>query len=147
MRNTLHAQEELEAMRINEAEEYLGLLRAKMAITQVQVAEADEQIGIVRELLNSDGIPEVSLSDDEDDDLNSRPESYHPSSSGVMKFPESSVSDTESECGPVEVSTSPNEDRRTSSQIPSELSHQQVAPFPPTKKHKKRQRGEGEDGI
>lgn len=124
MHNTLHTQEELEAMCINEAQEYLGLLRAKMTIMQVQVAEANEQISIVWEL-NNDRIPKVPLSDDEDDGSISYSESYHPSSSRVIQFPESSISDTESECGPVEVSMSPNEHCDAANQVSSGLSHQQ----------------------
>jgi len=54
-------------MHINEAEEYIGLLRARKAAIQTQVADAEEQIGVVRDILDSDGIPEISLADDEDD--------------------------------------------------------------------------------
>ena len=53
-------------MYINETEEYLGILREKKALLHLRLAEADDQIGVVREVLDSDGIPEVSLSDDED---------------------------------------------------------------------------------
>lgn len=130
MRNTLHAQEELEAMRINETEEYLGLLRARMAMTQTQVAEADEQIGMVREVLNSDGIPEVSLSDDED----SASESCLPSPS-EMVLPESSVTDMESECGLNVVNTSLNEHINGKPSRPSSLG----ARLPPMKKQKVKQ--------
>jgi hypothetical protein len=53
-------------MHINETEEYLGLLRARKALVELRLSEADDQVGIVREILDSDGIPEISLSDDED---------------------------------------------------------------------------------
>ena len=53
-------------MHINETEEYLGLLREKRAIIQTRVSDVEEKIGIAREVLDSDGIPEISLSDDED---------------------------------------------------------------------------------
>ena len=33
-------------------EEYLGFLRAKMALIEARVAEADEQIGVIREVLD-----------------------------------------------------------------------------------------------
>ena len=52
-------------MHINEIEEYLGILWANKCSLEIQVAEAEEQIGMVREVLNSNGILEVSLSDDE----------------------------------------------------------------------------------
>jgi hypothetical protein len=52
-------------MHINEIEEYLGILRVNKCSLEIQVAEAEEQIGKVREVLDSNGIPEVSLSDDE----------------------------------------------------------------------------------
>lgn len=35
---------------------------------EVQVSEADDQIAVVQEMVSQDGIPEVSLLDDEDDD-------------------------------------------------------------------------------
>ena len=66
MRASLKAEEEYAAMQINEIEEYLGLMREKQADIHLQVAEAEEQVGLVHEVLESDGIPEVSLSDDED---------------------------------------------------------------------------------
>jgi len=52
-------------MHINEIEEYLGILREEKAFIDMQMVEAEEQVGMVREVLDSEGIPEVSLSDDE----------------------------------------------------------------------------------
>ena len=60
-------------MRINETEEYLGLLCKKMAMIQTQVAEADEQTNQVREVLCSDRIAEDSHSDDDDSTSASSP--------------------------------------------------------------------------
>lgn len=71
-------------MRIDEAEEYIGLLRASQAAIQTQVADADEQIGIVRHILDSDGIPEISLSDEDDGDPSSE---FHPPSSDFVSAP------------------------------------------------------------
>ena len=53
-------------MCINEMEEYLGILREKKAVIQLTLAAADDQIGVVGEALDSNGIPETSLSDDDD---------------------------------------------------------------------------------
>ncbi|KIM76559.1 hypothetical protein PILCRDRAFT_12618 [Piloderma croceum F 1598] len=44
--NTLQAEEDVTSMHINEAEEYIGLLRARKAI-QTQVADAEEQISVI----------------------------------------------------------------------------------------------------
>jgi hypothetical protein len=55
-------------MHINEMEEYLGILREKKAMIQLTLSAADDQIGTVGEALDSNGIPETSLSDDDDDD-------------------------------------------------------------------------------
>ena len=51
---------------INEMEEELRCLRIRKAMMEVQVSEVDDQIAMVREMLNWDGIPEVSLLDNED---------------------------------------------------------------------------------
>lgn len=66
VRATLQAEEQSALMHINETEEYLGLLRARKALIELRLSEADDQVGTVREILDSDGIPEISLSDDED---------------------------------------------------------------------------------
>ena len=68
------------SMHINEIEEYLGILQEEKASIESQVAEAEEQIGMVREMLDSNGIPEVSLSDNEDASTTSIP----PASSDFM---------------------------------------------------------------
>lgn len=52
-------------MEINEAEEYLGLLREKQAAVQRRLKQADDQIGIVRDALRSDGITEQPSEDEE----------------------------------------------------------------------------------
>jgi hypothetical protein len=66
MRATLRAEEDFALMEINEAEEYLGLLREKMAIIQARVTGADEHIAMVREELDSDGLLDNPHSDHED---------------------------------------------------------------------------------
>jgi hypothetical protein len=65
VRATLLAEEDCASKHIDEMEEYLGLLRTKRAMIQVRVSEANEQLGMVREALDTDGIGEVPLSDDE----------------------------------------------------------------------------------
>ena len=65
MRATLLAEEDSASKQIDEMEEYLGLLREKRALIQVRVSEADEQLGMVRDALDSDGIAEISQSDDD----------------------------------------------------------------------------------
>jgi len=64
--NTLQAKDDYTTMCITEAEEYLGLLREKKTSIKSQLAEAHEQIVLVKEVLDSDGISEISCSDDED---------------------------------------------------------------------------------
>lgn len=65
MRSTLLAEENSASRQIDETEAYLGLLRAKKAMIQVRVSEAEEQLGMVKEVLDSDGIAEGAESDDE----------------------------------------------------------------------------------
>jgi hypothetical protein len=65
VRATLKAKQDSASMHINEIEEYLGILREEKAFIDMQMVEAEEQVGMVREVLDSEGIPEVSLSDDE----------------------------------------------------------------------------------
>jgi len=65
VRATLLAEEDSASKQIDEMEEYLGLLREKRALIQVRVSEADEQLGMVRDALDSDGIAEISQSDDD----------------------------------------------------------------------------------
>ena len=55
-------------MHINEMEEYLGILWEKKAVIQLTLAVADDQIGAVGEALDRNGIPETSLSDNDDND-------------------------------------------------------------------------------
>lgn len=66
MRNTLQAEEDLTSLCITETEEYLGLLREQWVSIQTQVAEANAQVGLVREMLESGGISEMSSDEDED---------------------------------------------------------------------------------
>jgi hypothetical protein len=66
VRNTLQAEEDLTSLCITETEEYLGLLREQRTTIQTQVAEANAQIGLVREVLESGGISEMSSDEDED---------------------------------------------------------------------------------
>lgn len=62
----------------------------KKALIGVRVTEAAEQIGMVRDLLDSEGIPEVSLSEDEDSHTNP------PSSEPVLSDCADSESESES---------------------------------------------------
>jgi hypothetical protein len=78
VRATLKAEEDTATMHINEIEEYLGILQEHKCSLEMQVAEAEEQISMVWEILDSNGIPEVSLSDDE----STPPPSSSPTSSG-----------------------------------------------------------------
>ena len=65
VRATLKAEQDSASTHINEIEEYLGILQEEKAFIDMQMVEADEQIGMVREAIESERIPEVSLSDDE----------------------------------------------------------------------------------
>ena len=56
MRSTLLAEENSASRQIHETEAYLGLLHTKKAMIQVRVLEAEEQLGMVKEVLDSDGI-------------------------------------------------------------------------------------------
>ena len=60
---TLKAKQDSASMHINEIEEYLRILREEKAFIDMQMVEAEEQVGMVREVLDSEGILEVSLSD------------------------------------------------------------------------------------
>jgi hypothetical protein len=62
---TLKAKQDSASMHINEIEEYLRILQEEKAFIDMQMVEAEEQIGMVREVLDSEGILEVSLSDDQ----------------------------------------------------------------------------------
>ena len=61
VRQTLLVQQCSAKTEIVEMEEYLGFLRAKMALIEARVAEADEQIGVIREVLDQHQISEGSL--------------------------------------------------------------------------------------
>lgn len=63
---TLKAEDHSTSMKINETEEYLGVLRGKQVVVEMRMREADEQIGVVRDALRRAGIQELSLFDDED---------------------------------------------------------------------------------
>ena len=66
VRATLKSKIETAMKEIIEMEEELGCLRIRRAMMEVQISEADDQIARVQEMLNQEGIPEISLSDDED---------------------------------------------------------------------------------
>lgn len=83
MRRTLIAEEELNNRRIEEAEEYLGVLRSHHGVIMLQVDCADEEIGRVKHSLDTDGIPEISLSDEEDNEESSS-DYLHPPSSDLV---------------------------------------------------------------
>jgi hypothetical protein len=72
---TIQTKEDYTSKHIDEVEEYLGLLQAKRATIQHQVTEAEEQLSMVWEALDSDGIAEVSLSDNESSSASSPPQS------------------------------------------------------------------------
>lgn len=69
------------SMEINEAEEYLGLLRERQAAVQRRLRQADEQIGVVRDALRSDGIAELSS---DDGDGSSDEVQHHVSSEDII---------------------------------------------------------------
>ena len=75
VRATLKAKEEYTAKHIDKMEEYVGMLRVKRAMIQLKVSKADEQLGRVKEALDSDGIAEVSLSDNESSSASLPPQS------------------------------------------------------------------------
>lgn len=52
VRKTLITHQTCADREISEAEEFLGFLRAKRSMIEVQVADADEQIGVLREVLD-----------------------------------------------------------------------------------------------
>jgi len=54
---------------IEEAEEYIRLLRLTCALLDTELEYADDQVTTVKSVLQSKGIPEISLSDYEDDDF------------------------------------------------------------------------------
>ena len=98
VRATLKAQSHAAAMEIVELEEYLGLmrhedqpfqdvqevlgsLRENKVMIDLKGQEADEQIGEVRHMLDKHGIPEVSLSDDEEYSYHSQRSAPYASSS------------------------------------------------------------------
>jgi hypothetical protein len=64
-----------------DVQEALGSLRESKAVIDLKGQEADEQIGEVREMLDKHGIPEVSLSDDEEYPYRSQQSAPYPSSS------------------------------------------------------------------
>lgn len=80
VRATLRAKIDSAMKEINETEEELGCLRIRKVMMEVQMSEADDQIAMVREMLNKDGIPEIPLSDHEDDDQLSDFRQYPPPS-------------------------------------------------------------------
>ena len=65
--STFQAEDSTMAMEINEMEEYLGLLREKQAAVQMKLRQADEEIGGVWGAFHSDGISELSPSDESDE--------------------------------------------------------------------------------
>jgi hypothetical protein len=59
---SLLAKEDSASKQVDEMEEYLGILQTKKAMIQLRITQAEEQVKYV---LDSDGMPEVSLSDTE----------------------------------------------------------------------------------
>ena len=72
---SLQAEEDSFSKQIEEMEKYLRLLQTKRAMVQIKALEADEQLGMIKEALDSDGIPEAQLSDNESDYAASSPHS------------------------------------------------------------------------
>lgn len=107
-RAALKAKERRYSTRIQEIEQYLGLLRNKRAIVQNRSADADEQMGYAMDILHQNHIPEESLSDYEDDADGSS--TYHclPPSSDIRisdaGSSNSSCSDSESDDYPLTAS-------------------------------------------
>ena len=64
-----------------DVQEVLGSLRENKAVIDLKGQEADEQIGKVRHMLDKHGIPEVSLSDDEEYSYHSQQSAPYASSS------------------------------------------------------------------
>ena len=64
-----------------DVQEVLGSLRENKAVIDLKGQEADEQIGEVRHMLDKHGIPEVSLSDDEEYSYHSQRSAPYASSS------------------------------------------------------------------
>lgn len=77
------AKQRLADTEICEAEEYLGLLRARKAAIDLRVGEADEQIGVIRKVLDVHGIVESHLPEEEDQSPPSDSHSLPPSSSSI----------------------------------------------------------------
>ncbi|KZP15568.1 hypothetical protein FIBSPDRAFT_895725 [Athelia psychrophila] len=74
-------------VKIEEVEHYLGLLRNRHLILEQREAAAEETIGDVRDILDQNGIPELSYSDSENDDDNSEEATtmtYPPSSDTIF---------------------------------------------------------------
>lgn len=72
-------------MHIKEAKKYIGLLRTSKVATQMQMEDAEEQI-------DSDGIPDITLFDDEDDHNSSS--DFHPPSRYIFPTPTSDLQST-----------------------------------------------------
>lgn len=82
-RNTILAKKKFRCSQIEEAEEYLGLLRQECALLDMEIMDADDEVNGVKCALNTKRIAESSLSDDEDDGHNRLwclPPSSNPSS-------------------------------------------------------------------
>jgi hypothetical protein len=65
-RQSLLIEEQLANQRVKEGEMTMALLYSNVKRAHVQVAEADLRIGALRATLDSEGISEISLSDDEE---------------------------------------------------------------------------------
>ena len=65
-RDSLEIEKKLHLKRIEEAEQYIGLLRQEVALLDMQLSKKYQQITSARGFLDKEAITEHSLSDDED---------------------------------------------------------------------------------
>ncbi|KZP30722.1 hypothetical protein FIBSPDRAFT_926197 [Athelia psychrophila] len=67
-RASIAAKKKAYAGKIEEVEQYLGLMQSRHLVLEQREADAYERIGDVRYVMSQNGIPEVSYSDSEGDD-------------------------------------------------------------------------------
>lgn len=68
-RDEVMLEKKLYLKRIESAEEYIGLLRQKCALLDIEMTDCDDEVTTVRGVLNTNSIAECSLSDNEDGDF------------------------------------------------------------------------------
>lgn len=111
---SVRAKKHLYDARIDEVEEYLGILRRKRDVLEMRMQGASEQIGDARDTLDQSLIPEVSMSssdEDDDDRIPSDAIQLPPSSDNVDRSENSSsASSTDSPQFPITTSGHPSDD-------------------------------------